>query len=288
MLLSRAGVTVSVDVVFVVSDGTGETAQKVVQAALRQFDDHEVNTKVFPLIKEASHLEPILLEALHAGALVVTTLVERDMREATRRLAAEVGVRHIDVLDPLLGVLEDFLHRQMDGVAGRMHRTDARYYRRIEAIEFTVRADDGKDPRMLRDADVILVGPSRTGKTPLSTFLGHKGYKVGNQPVVLDMPVPEQLFDVDPRRVFALTIEPSALQSIRRARLAAMGMSETINYSDMGYIMAELEYAERICRGNRWAVVDVTHKAIEETAATILRLLQTSGLVAPPDEVSQL
>ena len=276
------------DTVFVVSDGTGETALKVVQAALRQFQDHPVTLRVFPATDRPDLLPPIVDEAVPLGAMLVTTLVQPAMRAHARRLAHDRGLRHLDVLDPLLSAFEDLLHQRVDGVPGRLHRADDSYYRRIEAIEFTVRADDGKDPRMLPHADLILVGPSRTGKTPLSTFLGHKGYKVGNQPIVLDMPVPDQLFAVDPRRVFALTIEPSALQSIRRARLIAMGVPEAMNYSDMGYIMAELEYAEQIYRGNRWRVVDVTHKAVEESAATILGVLHLNGLLGPTDEVSQL
>ena len=178
----------------------------------------------------------------------------------------------------MLQQLESYLDVSAFGVPGLMHKPDANYFKRIEAIEFTVRAD-GKDPRMLRDADIILVGVSRTGKTPLSTFLAHQGYKVGNQPIVLDRPPPEQLFEADPHRVFALTIDPPTLQRIRRSRLQAMRMSEDTNYSDMGYILAELEYADRLYRGNGWPVIEVTNKAIEETSATILGILQSVGLL---------
>jgi hypothetical protein len=277
------------DPVFVISDGTGETAQKVVRAALRQFSDHLVPpVQVFPMTKQLAQLESIFRHASRSRAMVVSTLVQDDMRRDAERLAREYGVRHTDVLGPLLGELELFLDRHSVGVPGLLHRADDRYYRRIAAIEYTVRVDDGKDPRMLDTADIVLVGISRTGKTPLSTFLAHKGLKVANQPIVLDHPVPEPLFRVDPRRVFALTIDPSALQEIRRARLREMRMSDRVNYCDMGYILAELEYAEKMFRGNRWPIVDVTHKAIEETAATILRLLQENGLYDGMDEAGQL
>lgn len=274
--------------VFVVSDGTGDTAEKVVRAGLRQFAGHLVHVRTFPHVTRADQLENLFRHSQRTHALVVTTLVRREMRTIASRLAAEFGVLHIDLLGPLLVQLEDFLETGSAGVPGLLHRADARYYQRIEAIEFTVRADDGKDPRMLRDADIILVGVSRTSKTPLSTFLAHKGYKVGNQPIVLDRPVPEQLFEVDPRRIMALSISPHALREIRRSRLEAMRMSTDTNYSDMDYILAELEYAERLFRGNRWPVVDVTNRAIEETAATVLRLLQEHGLVQPAGDVSQL
>jgi len=276
------------DPVFVVSDGTGETAQKVVRAALRQFSDHLVPLQVFPMTKGVAQLEAIFRHAARERAMVVTTLVTDDMRRDAERLAREHTVRHVDVLGGLLGELESFLDRTPVGLPGLMHRADDRYYRRIEAIEYTVRADDGKDPRMLQGADIVLVGVSRTGKTPLSTFLAHKGFKVANQPIVLERPVVRQLFEVDPNRVFMLTIEPEALQGIRRSRLREMGMSESVNYCDRGYILAEIENAEELARGNRWLIVPVTNKAIEETAATIIRAMVESGLITATDDVSQL
>lgn len=274
--------------VCIVSDGTGETAQRVLRAGLRQFSDHDVPVQVFPMVETEAQLEAVFRGAARDGAMVVTTLVTDDMRAHAARLAGEHSVRHFDLLGPLLLELERFLDGHPVGVPGLLHRADARYYRRIEAIEFTVRADDGKEPRVLPHADVILVGVSRTGKTPLSTFLAHKGFKVGNQPIVYERPVPRQLFEVDPRRVFALTIDPHALQGIRRSRLREMGMGEHVNYCDMGYILAELEYAEDLFRGNGWPVVDVTNKAIEETAATILRTAQENGLLTVFGDISQL
>lgn len=270
--------------VLVVSDGTGETAQKVVKAALRQFSDHHVPMLTYGQTKQVGQLETIFRAALRQGALVVTTLVQDDTRRDAERLARELGVRHVDLLGPLLHELESFLDRTGAGVPGLLHRADSSYYRRIEAIEFTVRADDGKDPRILHAADVVLVGVSRTGKTPLSTFLAHKGLKVSNQPLVLDQPVPPQLFEIDPRRVFALTIEPAALQEIRRARLREMRMTDTVNYDDMSYILADLEYAAQTVAAGGWPVIDVTNKAIEETAAEILRMLDEHGLLPRWDE----
>ena len=132
---------------------------------------------------------------------------------------------------------------------------------------------------MLRDAEIILCGVSRTSKTPLSTYLAHKGYKVANVPIVLDRPLPDALLDVDPERVFALTIDPEALQSIRRSRLRTMGMGRAVNYDDFDYILAELEFADRLFRSHReWPVIDVTNRAVEETAAHILSVLQERGL----------
>ncbi len=276
------------ETIFVVSDGTGDTAHKVVRAALRQFDDAVVPLRTFPMTKQPAQLDLLLRHAARTRALVVSTLVDAEMREHARTQATALGVAHVDLLGPLLAELSRFLGAAPQGVPGLLHRADDRYYRRIEAIEFTVRADDGKDPRMLRHADVILVGVSRTSKTPLSTFLAHKGLKVANQHIVAGQTPPPQLLEADRRRVFALSIDPAALQEIRRARLAAMRYAEGSHYSDMGAILAELDEADRLFRTQRWPVIDVTHKAIEETAATILRLLTEHGLLAADGEVGQL
>jgi regulator of PEP synthase PpsR (kinase-PPPase family) len=273
-----------VETVYIVSDGTGDTAQKVVRAALRQFSSNLVGIRTLQKITTPEKLKECFEQAQSVRALVATTLVQKHMRREAEVLAMRFGVRHVDLLGPLLRHLETILHVSASGVPGLLHKPDANYFKRIEAIEFTVRADDGKDPRMLRDADIILVGVSRTGKTPLSTFLAHQGFKVGNQPLVLDRPPPEQLFDADPQRVFALTIDPLILQRIRRSRLIAMRMSEDTNYSDMGYIMAELEYAQELYRGNGWPVIEVTNKAIEETAGTILGIMHSTGLLYRVDE----
>jgi regulator of PEP synthase PpsR (kinase-PPPase family) len=174
-------------------------------------------------------------------------------------------------------------------VAGLLHSADERYFKRIEAVEYTVKADDGKDPRLLVDADIILVGVSRTSKTPLSTFLAHKGFKVGNVPIVLDRPPPAALFDVDPRRVFALTIAPEVLQNIRRTRLVALRLGADTNYGDLDYIQAEIEYASDLFLSHpEWPLIDVTNRAVEETAATILGIYYERGFDVPLGDVSQL
>lgn len=264
--------------VFLVSGGTGNTAHSVLQAALRQFGDAAAFTRTYSLVREEG-LEEVFREAKEHDALVIWTLVGREARTTADRLALETGVRHVDVLGPLLDSLEGFLDEAPRGEPGLLHRADERYYQRIAAIEFTLAVDDGRKPHLLAEADVVLVGASRTGKTPLSTYLAHRGLKVANQPLVLEQPPPEQLFACDPRRVFALTIDPGTLQRIRTARLRTMKMPADTNYSDMGYILAELERAEKLYRSNRWPVIDVSNRAIEETASFILRRLEEDGLI---------
>lgn len=275
--------------VFILSDGTGITGEKVVRAAFRQFKGHLVHLKVFPHVTEMSDLTSLLQRARRVGALVVTTLVTRDMRLAAEKQANEMELRHLDLLGHLIHELEGFLDQQSVGVPGTLHTADDSYFRRIAAVEFTVKLDDGKVPRMLNQADIVLVGVSRTSKTPLATFLAHKGFKVANVPIVFDRPAPSQLFEIDQDRVFALTIDPSILQEIRLSRLATLGMGPSTNYGDRDYILAEIEYADDLYAGNpEWPVLDVSNKAIEETAARILRIFQDRGHSVPMGEVSQL
>ena len=218
----------------------------------------------------------------------MSTLVHAEARAYAEQQARELNIHYADLFGDLLTALQGFLNADPAEVAGLTHQTDARYFRRIEAVEFTVKADDGKEPRMLNNADIVLIGVSRTSKTPLSTYLAHKGYKVGNVPIVLDHALPEQLFQVDAHRIFALTIDPSALQHIRRSRLRAMRM-QRLNYDNLDYILAELEYAEHLFRGHpTWPVIDVTNKAVEETAGTLLRIMGERGLGRDLGEVGQL
>jgi regulator of PEP synthase PpsR (kinase-PPPase family) len=275
--------------VFVISDGTGDTAEKVVRAALRQFREPLVLVRTFPNIATEETLLKLIRNAAHSRAMIVATLVNSSMRKLGEQESKRLSVAYYDLLGSLLSDFESFLNTAPVEVPGLFREVDEEYFRRIHAVEFTVKADDGKEPRVLRQADIVLVGVSRTSKTPLSTFLAHKGYKVGNVPLVLDRPPPPELWDVDPMRVMALTIDPRALRSIRRARVEAMGMPAGTNYSDMDYIQAELEYAAELFRSHpNWPVINVTDKALEETAAIILRTLQDRGLTVARGDISQL
>ncbi|TVQ90081.1 MAG: kinase/pyrophosphorylase [Deltaproteobacteria bacterium] len=275
--------------VYVISDGTGETAEKVVRAALRQFRGQLVHVHTFPNITDPDRLNELLRQASRNKAMVVTTLVSSEMRQVVQNRSRTHKFRHLDLLGALLDQLESYFGHTPAEVPGLLHEVDERYFQRIEAVEFTVKADDGKDPRMLRRADIVLVGVSRTSKTPLSTFLAHKGYKVANVPLVLERPPPPSLFEVEPFRVFGLIIEAEVLREIRHARLAAMGLSSNTNYSDMGYILAELEQAQNLFRGNpEWPIIDVTNRAVEETASIILRTFQARGVLQSAGDVGQL
>jgi regulator of PEP synthase PpsR (kinase-PPPase family) len=265
--------------IFIVSDGTGDTAERVTRAALRQFGGTRVAVSVFSNVTDRPTLERIVRQAADQGGFLVTSLVSVEQRNLAHELSRAYRILQVDVLGPVITALSGWFGEAPTGQPGLMHRADAAYFRRIEAVEFTVKVDDGKEPRMLEKADIVLTGVSRTSKTPLSVFLAYKGFKVANVPLVLDQEPPEALFRVDPRKVFALTIDPQSLVTIRRQRLQTMGMRSGTNYREMDYVLAELEQAEELFRRNRqWTVINVTDKALEETAAAILQHVQDRGL----------
>ena len=172
------------------SDGTGETAERVLRSGLKQFDGYSAQVRKFPYITQVEQLQKIIQLTLEEDALLIFTLVDTSLRQEAKELAEQQRIRHIDLLDNVLSQLSLYFRASPIGVPNQMNLVNDEYFKRIEAIEFTVRGDDGKNPRMLSNADIILVGVSRTSKTPLSVFLAHKGYKVCNIPIVLDRPLP--------------------------------------------------------------------------------------------------
>uniref|UniRef100_A0A7C9CYG2 Protein-serine/threonine phosphatase n=1 Tax=Opuntia streptacantha TaxID=393608 RepID=A0A7C9CYG2_OPUST len=271
--------------IYIVSDGTGWTAEHAVSAALGQFEHCLVDrgcpmsTHLFSGIDDIERLMEIVKQAAKEGALLVYTLADPSMAASCKKACGLWGVPSLDVLGPIieaigshLGVSPLGLPR---GAAGRKSTLSEDYFRRIEAIEFTIKQDDGALPHNLHKADIVLTGVSRTGKTPLSIYLAQKGYKVANVPIVMGVELPKALFEIDQDKVFGLTINPVVLQSIRRTRAKSMGLAEdaSSNYSDMDYVKEDLEHARKIFAQNpSWPIIEVTSKAIEETAAVVLRL----------------
>jgi regulator of PEP synthase PpsR (kinase-PPPase family) len=259
--------------VFVLSDATGETAEKVVRAALLQFANVPVNLRMYTRVRLEAEMRSIIHRAKQTGALLVFTVVSTSHRELLRRLCDEENVDAVDLIGTLMTKLSSYLGAQPKGVPGLLHAIGDEYFRRVEAVEFTVRNDDGREPRNLPKADLILVGISRTSKTPLSTFLAQKGLKVANVPLVLGIEAPTELFQVDQEKVFGLTIKAESLLQIRQARLKHLGMPSDTSYGQREHIQQEIAYAQALFRQHpAWPVIDVTGKAIEETAADILRI----------------
>jgi regulator of PEP synthase PpsR (kinase-PPPase family) len=259
--------------IFVISDATGETAEKVLRAALLQFNASDVNLRMYTRVRLEAEMRSIIARAKSLNALVVFTVVSNAHRELLRRLCDEEDVNAVDLIGTLMGKLAGFLGSQPKGVPGLLHTVGDEYFRRIEAVEFTVRNDDGREPRNLPKADLVLVGISRTSKTPLSTFLAQKGLKVSNVPLVLGIEPPVELGQVPAEKIVGLTIKPEALLQIRQTRLKHLGMPADTSYGQRDHILQEIQWAQSVFRNHpEWPVIDITGKAIEETAADILRL----------------
>ncbi|XP_010485527.1 PREDICTED: pyruvate, phosphate dikinase regulatory protein 2 [Camelina sativa] len=272
--------------IYLISDGTGWTAEHSVNAALGKFENYSVNrgssvnTHLFSWVEDEEKLIEIINQAAKEGAMCFYTLANPLMAKSAKQACDQCGVLSVDILGPIiegiashLGVSPSGLTRGAPGT--RVKTLNDAYFKRIEAIEFTIKQDDGTLPENLSKADIVLVGVSRTGKTPLSTYIAQKGYKVANVPFVMGVEPPRTLFDVEPRKVFALKIQLVVLQAIRRTRAKTLGVDTQAenNYSGIDPVRKELDFASRFFAENPgWAVIDVTNKAIEETAAVILRL----------------
>ncbi len=255
----------------------------MVRAGLVQFSHCEANLIRCKNVRSELQVESIILEAEKARALIVYTVVSKPLREKIRQDAVSKGLQCVDLLGPLLTEFDQFFGVSSKDAQGLLRIVDDKYYRRIEAIEYTVKHDDGKLLTDLDQADIILVGLSRTSKTPLSIFLSHKGWKVANIPLVLDTPPPKELYEVDQRKIIALLIDEENLHQIRRTRLEKFGQDPGGEYARLSHISKELEFATALYKKNkRWPVLNVTAQALEETAAEITRII-TARLGHPTD-----
>lgn len=262
--------------IYVISDGTGETAATMIRAALIHFHDRDINIIRLKNLRAFSQINQLIQEVQQNQGLIVHTVISDDLRESINELALNHNIPVIDLLGPIMKTLEQYFGEQTtkEGEkAGVLRAVDDRYFKRIEAIEFTVRHDDGKLVEDLEQADIVLIGLSRTSKTPLSIFLSHKGWKVANIPLVINTPLPEKLFTIDQRKIVGLIIDSESLLRIRRKRLEKFGQDPASEYASMKYIQQEMDFAQKLFKKNRkWPLFDVTDRALEETAAEILRI----------------
>ena len=257
----------------VVSDATGETAARLVMALEAQFPDQEFVEIRHPRVESEEDLHVAVNRMKGRPAVVVYTLVDPDMRDAMRTLCRRARLHYCD----LLGQPIDAVAR-VSGMAARMRPgsrppLNSAYFKRMEAIEFAVRYDDGVG-KGLEVADVVLVGVSRTSKTPLSIYLGYLGHKAANVPVVKGIAPPKELFDIDQRKIVGLTIDPNRLMEIRRARVRSMGGSRNRQYAELMEIYEELDEATKLHRRLGCPVIDISELSIEETAHRILRVVE--------------
>ncbi len=262
-------------VIYLVGEGTGETINKIARASLAQFSREKVEIKKFFMLEDEKQITDIVRHAAQDKALVAFSIVHPPWRNFLIDEATAAGIWAIDVIGDFIVQLSIFLKEKPMAVPGLQYILDEDYYRRIEAINFAVKHDDGKMPEGLKHADLILVGLSRTGKTPLATFLANQGWKVANVPLHPDMTAPKELFEVDQKRVFGLTIGVETLVKLREGRLKQLGLAPYAKYADPVTIADEIEWCGEVFKENpRWRVLDISNKAIEEAAASILSAYQ--------------
>jgi regulator of PEP synthase PpsR (kinase-PPPase family) len=262
--------------VFIVSDATGETADRMVRAALFQFQDEDITVTRFSDIRSVRHIKSIVSDAAKKHAFIVHTIVSERLREKIFAEGKAHKVQTVDLIGSLLYTLAKYLKKPPVAIPGILHQLDEEYFNRIEAIEFTVKHDDGREVHDLDKADIVLVGVSRTSKTPLSVFLAHKGWKVANIPIALGVEPPQELYKIDQRKIVGMTIDPERLTRIREARLKNIKEGLRSSYADITNIKEELKYAHEIFgRNHRWPILDVTGKSVEDTAKEVLGLVVT-------------
>ncbi|MGM8213533.1 pyruvate, water dikinase regulatory protein [Virgibacillus sp. W0430] len=260
--------------VFIISDSVGETAELVIKAGLSQFNNGEFKIQRIPYVDDKTTIDESLQLIKEKKGMVGFTLVDPDLRNYLNKQAKSMDIEAIDIMGPMLISMEEVFKMKPRLEPGLVHKLDEDYFKRIEAIEFAVRYDDGRDPRGISRADIVLIGVSRTSKTPLSQYLAHKRIKVANVPLVPEVDPPGELFDLDPEKCIGLRISPEKLNDIRKERLKALGLGDHATYANMQRIQEELNYFNTIVSKIGCEVVDVSNKAVEETANIILKMLR--------------
>jgi [pyruvate, water dikinase]-phosphate phosphotransferase / [pyruvate, water dikinase] kinase len=265
-------------VVYVVSDSVGETAEWVVKAASSQFSVDPIEIRRVSYVVDRDTIVNTVQAAWEEKALIVFTLVIPELQQLLIEEAVQKKVPVVDIMGPMMDGLSTLYRKPPKREPGLIHKLDDEYFRKVEAIEFAVKYDDGKDRQGLLHADVVLIGVSRTSKTPLSMYLALKCLKVANVPLVPEVAPPDELFLIPSHRCIGLTIDPTQLNHIRYERLQSLGLASDASYASMDRILQELAYAEDVIRQIGCLRIDVSNKAIEETAGLILDRLQKEGL----------
>ncbi len=262
-------------VVFTVSDSIGETAELVTRAAVIQFNSGHVDIRRVAFVTDIEYAREVIDEAKEVkDCAIVCTIVIPEVRKYLVDQAKQNNIPVVDIMGPMMETLSSITDFKPRLEPGLVHKTDEDYFKKMEAIEFAVEHDDGKNPRGLSKADVVLIGVSRTSKTPLAMFLAHKRLKVANLPLVPEIAPPDELFELPPKMIIGLTINPEKLNDIREERLMALGLSKDANYASHDRILREIEYAEEIMDKIGCPKIDVSNKAVEEIAAKILEIIR--------------
>ncbi|MDT2815938.1 kinase/pyrophosphorylase [Vagococcus carniphilus] len=255
---------------FVISDSIGETAQRVINAVLAQFPDlTDYEVKKFPFVDSKEVLTNILADALKEKAIVVTTLVDEELNQLCADFSRRTGLEHVDYMSPLVNIISERTQTTPTHKSGTLYQMDEDYFNRVEAIEFSVRYDDGKDPKGFAKSDIVILGISRTSKTPLSMYLANRSFKVSNLPLIPEVPIPKELFQVDGKRIIGLTADPEYIRKVRQSRLVSLGLTGSSSYVSLERIKEELKFSQELYQKLGATVINVENKSIEESAQLI-------------------
>lgn len=255
---------------FVVSDSIGETAQRVINAVLAQFPDlTNYEIKKFPFVDSEEVLTNILADALQEKAVVVTTLVNKELNTLCSDFSKRTGLEYIDYMSPLVTIISERTQMTPTFKSGSLYQLDEEYFNRVEAIEFSVRYDDGKDPKGFAKSDFVILGISRTSKTPLSMYLANRSFKVSNLPLIPEVPIPKELFQIDSKKIIGLTADAEYIKKVRQSRLVSLGLTGSSSYVSLDRIKEELAFSQSLYQKIGATIINVENKSIEESAQLI-------------------
>ncbi|QIL45868.1 kinase/pyrophosphorylase [Vagococcus coleopterorum] len=256
--------------IYIISDSVGETIQKNINAVLAQFNSvTERQVRRFPFVTSEKELANILKDALSEEAIVATTLVSQKLNKQLADFSKETGLQYVDYMSPLTKLISEQIQQEPTENPGAIYQMNERYFKQAEAVEFAVRYDDGKNPKGFSEADLIILGVSRTSKTPLSMYLANKSYKVANLPLIPEVSLPVELTVVPEQKVIGLIGSAEYIEKIRRSRLRSLGLSENVSYVNAERIQEEIDYAKEVYKKLDALVVNIDHKAVEEIASEI-------------------
>jgi [pyruvate, water dikinase]-phosphate phosphotransferase / [pyruvate, water dikinase] kinase len=259
--------------IYIVSGGKGIAGDIMVQSTLIQFPHNQIPVIIVPDVISEEVLKETVEKVVKTGGIISHTMVNTDLRKELKKLCKKKGVKEIDLMGELSDYVTELLHKEPIRIPGLFRKMNQEYFDRITSIEFTLAQDDGLNPSKIKNADVVLTGVSRAGKTPLSIYMAMFGWKVANVPLVKGIEPPKELFEIDPGRVFGLTIYINNLLTQRNKRVSSMGSFDSSSYLNPREVREELDYAEWVFNKGGFTIIDVTNKPIESTANEIIRFI---------------
>ena len=258
--------------IHLVSDSTGETVHQIARACVAQFPDVRTIEHVWTLVRSLNHVDAVFAGLERNPGILMMSVVDSDLRDEFEARCTEKHIPHVSVLDPVVDLLGQFLGQPSRNRPGGQRKLDTAYFNRMAAVDFAVSHDDGLNMGDLHDADILLVGVSRTSKTPTSMYLAHRGYKVANYALVPEVPFPMHYIDGLKLFIVGLTNDPKRLSVVRKTRQIAQSDENNTSYTDFELISGEVRDARRLFARNQWPVIDITRRSVEETAAAVIQL----------------